>query len=402
MAGGGAGSAPPDGAVPKPTPPPTPGATPALRGRRPNPRIAQLKRTWYFLSRNTLALIGLGILIFFIGVALTQLVPSAHPLPRDSLQLFCGTYTGIGGGNFTKLSSGECTVVCTYASDQAPPAPNCYAVDKFNPANVPPTFNVAHLAGGPLPLGSLAISSNGDLFYSIYDGFLVGAQWSLFIAVTIVLAGAAIGLALGAVAGYLGGLVDELIMRITDIFLSIPGLLLVLVVLAAIGHEFSTLEGRVGLLIAAFVITWWPGYTRVVRGQVLVTREQKYVEASRASGAKTGRIIVHHIVPNSIYPVLVQLSLDVGAIPLLIGGITFLGYQIFPTPYFPEWGTMSALAIGILPSALTACQISTSTTPCLFPWWQLLFPGLIVFLFAIAVNFLSDGMRDAFDPRLRR
>ncbi|HEV8049511.1 MAG TPA: ABC transporter permease [Thermoplasmata archaeon] len=397
MGAGGVG-----GSLPAPTPAPTPGATPAPRGRRPSPRIAQLKRTWYFLSRNTLALIGLGILIFFIGVALSQLVPSAHPLPRDSLQQFCGTYTGLGGGNFTQLSSGECTVVCTYASNQPPPSPNCYAVDQFNPANVPPTFNIAHLAGGPLPLGSLTISSNGNLFYSIYDGFIVGAQWSLFIAVTIVVSGALIGLALGAVAGYLGGLVDELIMRITDIFLSIPGLLLVLVILAAIGHTFSTLEGRVGLLVGAFVITWWPSYTRVVRGQVLVTREQKYVEASRASGAKTGRIIVHHIVPNSVYPVLVQLSLDVGAIPLLIGGITFLGYQIFPTVYFPEWGTMSALAINILPSALTACQISSGAAPCMFPWWQLLFPGLIVFLFAISVNFLSDGMRDAFDPRLRR
>ncbi|HXQ48866.1 MAG TPA: ABC transporter permease [Thermoplasmata archaeon] len=397
MAGKSAG-----GSAPKPAVVTTSGGPPILKGRRPSPRIAQLKRTWYFLSRNTLALIGLAILVFFVGVALSQQIPSAHALPRDSLQLFCGTYTGLGGGNFTQLSAGECTVVCTYATGQPPPSPNCYAVDSFNPANVPPTLSLAHLSGGPLPLGSLTISSNGNLFYSIYDGFLVGAQWSLFIAVSIVLAGAAIGLALGAVAGYLGGLVDELIMRVTDIFLSIPGLLLVLVVLAAIGHEFSTLAGRVGLLIGAFVVTWWPGYTRVVRGQVLVTREQKYVEASRASGAKTGRIILHHIVPNSLYPVLVQLSLDVGAIPLLIGGITFLGYQIFPTPYFPEWGTMSALSITILPSALTACQISTSGAPCMFPWWQLLFPGLIVFLFAIAVNFLSDGMRDAFDPRLRR
>ncbi|MCI4326267.1 MAG: ABC transporter permease [Thermoplasmata archaeon] len=403
--GGSTAAGTPEGALPGPTAPPTPGATPATalkKGRRPNPRIAQFKRTWYFLSRNTLALIGLAILIFFIGVALSQFVPTAHPLPKDSLQLYCGTYTGEGGGNFQQLSPGECNVVCTYASNTAPTAPNCYAVDPLNPANVPPTDNLAHLAGGPLPLGSLTISSDGNLFYSIYDGFLVGAQWSLFISVTIVLAGAGIGLALGALAGYLGGYVDEFIMRITDIFLSIPGLLLVLVVLAAIGHLFSTLEGRVGILIGAFIVVWWPGYTRVVRGQVLVTREQKYVEASRASGAKTGRIILHHIVPNSLYPVFVQLSLDVGAIPLLIGGITFLGYQIFPTVYFPEWGTMSALAITILPSALTACQIATAGSPCAFPWWQLLFPGLIVFMFAIAVNFLSDGLRDAFDPRLRR
>jgi peptide/nickel transport system permease protein len=275
-------------------------------------------------------------------------------------------------------------------------------VDKFNPGNVPPTFNLAHLSGGPLPLGSLTIVSDGNLFYSIYDGFLEGAQWSLAISVTIVAAGALIGLLLGAMAGYLGGIVDELIMRITDIFLSIPSLLLVLVVLAALGSTLSTLPQRVGLLVGAFIIVWWPGYTRIVRGQVLVTREQKYVEASRASGAKTPRIILRHIVPNSLYPVFVQLSLDVGSIPLLVGGIAFLGYHIFPTQYFPEWGQMSALAVQVLPSALTQCQIATSGAPCAFPWWQLLFPGLIVFLFAISVNFLSDGLRDAFDPRLRR
>jgi peptide/nickel transport system permease protein len=261
---------------------------------------------------------------------------------------------------------------------------------------------LGHLSGGPLPLGSLTIVSDGNLFYSIYDGFLEGAQWSLGISVTIVAAGALIGLLLGAMAGYLGGVVDELVMRVTDIFLSIPSLLLVLVVLAALGSTLSTLPQRVGLLVGAFIVVWWPGYTRIVRGQVLVTREQKYVEASRASGAKTPRIILRHIVPNSLYPVFVQLSLDVGSIPLLVGGIAFLGYHIFPTQYFPEWGQMSALAVGILPGALTQCQIASAGAPCAFPWWQLLFPGLIVFLFAISVNFLSDGLRDAFDPRLRR
>ncbi|MCI4357273.1 MAG: ABC transporter permease [Thermoplasmata archaeon] len=368
------------------------------KGRRPNPKIAQLKRTWYFLSRNTLALIGLGILIFFVVIALSTVISGTHGPPKDHLALYCGTYAGVGTANYTPLN-GSCTLICTYASNAPPPSPNCYAVDQYAPGNVPPTLNLAHLSGGPLPLGSLTTVTDTNLFYSIYDGFLVGAQWSLSISVSIVVTGALIGLVLGSVAGYLGGLVDEFIMRITDIFLSIPALLLVLVTLAAIGPSFATLQGRVLLLVGAFIIVWWPSYTRIVRGQVLVTREQKYVEASRASGARSGRIILRHIVPNSLYPVFVQLSLDVGAIPLLIGGIAYLGYQIFPTLYFPEWGQMSAIAVGILPSELTACQLASG---CAFPWWQLLFPGLIVFLFAISVNFLSDGVRDAFDPRLRR
>lgn len=395
----------PDSKLPDPTPPSATGATPSAalipKGRRPSPRIAQMKRTWYFLSRNNLALIGLAILIFFAVVAVSSAAAGSHGFPNDHLVLYCGSYAGLGTTNYVPLN-GSCTLVCTYPSNGPPPSPNCYAVDQYNPGNVPPTLNLAHLSGGPLPLGSLTIVSDGNLFYSIYDGFIEGAQWSLFISVVIVGVGAAIGLLLGSMAGYLGGLVDELVMRVTDIFLSIPALLLVLVTLAALGPSFSTLPQRVGLLVGAFIVVWWPSYTRIVRGQVLVTREQKYVEASRASGAKAPRIILKHIVPNSLYPVFVQLSLDVGSIPLLVGGIAFLGYHIFPTLYFPEWGQMSALAVGILPGQLTACQIASAGTSCAFPWWQLLFPGLIVFLFAISVNFLSDGLRDAFDPRLRR
>jgi peptide/nickel transport system permease protein len=400
-----AGTTPSAKLLPDPPTPPKPGATPSAalipKGRRPNPRIAQLKRTWYFLSRNNLALVGLGILIFFAVVAGSSFLAGPHGPPNDHLVLYCGTYAGLGTPTYIPLN-GSCTLICTYPSNMPPPSPNCYAVDQYSPGNVPPTFNLAHFSGGPLPLGSLTTVSDGNLFYSIYDGFIEGAQWSLAISVTIVGTGALIGLVLGAMAGYLGGVVDELVMRITDIFLSIPALLLVLVTLAALGPSFSTLPQRVGLLVAAFIIVWWPSYTRIVRGQVLVTREQKYVEASRASGAKTPRIILKHIVPNSLYPVFVQLSLDVGSIPLLIGGIAYLGFHIFPTIYFPEWGQMSAIAVQILPSQLTQCQIATAGAPCAFPWWQLLFPGLVVFLFAISVNFLSDGLRDAFDPRLRR
>jgi peptide/nickel transport system permease protein len=209
-----------------------------------------------------------------------------------------------------------------------------------------------------------------------------------------------IGLFLGALAGYSGGVIDELIMRITDIFLAIPAFLLVLVVIATVGYTIASLEGRVGVLMLAFIVTWWPGYTRIVRSQVLVTREQKYVEASKASGAKTGRILGRHIIPNSLYPIFVSMSLDVGGIPLAIGGIAFLGYQIFPTVYFPEWGTISALAVGTIPAQLG--YIAGCTANCLFPWWQIFFPGATLFMFAISVNFLSDGLRDALDPRLRR
>jgi peptide/nickel transport system permease protein len=377
----------------------TSGGTPALRpgGRRPNPRIAQLKRTWYFLSRNTLAMVGLGIIVFFVCVAAYSFF---YPAPSDHLQLYCGTYAGPGGAPVT--ISGACIQVCTYPTGSPPPAPNCYPTDVNNPAIVPPTLNLATFQSGPLPFGSLEVANN-QYFYNIFAGLVKGAPWSLGIASGIVLSGAAIGLLLGSVAGYFGGLVDEVIMRITDVFLSIPGLLLVLVLLAVLGSSIPSLQGRVLVLMGAFVVTFWPIYTRIVRGQVLVTREQKYVEASRASGARSGRILTRHIVPNSVFPVFVQLSLDVGSIPLGLGAIVFLGYHIFPTPYFPEWGSISANAVAQVQGLITTCQAATAAgSSCIFPWWQLFFPGVTLFMFAISVNFLSDGLRDALDPRLRR
>jgi len=152
-------------------------------------------------------------------------------------------------------------------------------------------------------------------------------------------------------------------------------------------------------VITSFAVTWWPFYARLVRGQVLIVREQKYVEAARASGASSGRIVTRHIIPNSMYPVLVSVSLDVGTIPLLTGAIIFIGIQIYPSIYFPEWGSITAVAaLNVIGLFLGQCE----TGPCILPWWQLFFPGLAVFLFAISVNFLSDGLRDALDPRLRR
>jgi len=366
-----------------------------LEKKRPNPRIAQMRRTLYFLSRNVLAILGIGILIFLIGVAVYGI--AFDPESATAMQYYCGTYTGVGSSSSGSVIG--CTSVCTYPIGTPPPAPNCYPTDAYNPSLVAPTIDLAHLHGGPLPLGSLTVQLAGSSFFSIYQGFVKGAEWSLLISTSIVAAGATIGLVLGSVAGYKGGYTDEVIMRVTDIFLSIPGLLLVLVILAVVSGSFPTLWGRILILIGGFTVTWWPIYTRIVRGQVLVTREQKYVEASRAAGAKTGRILSRHIIPNSMYPVFVQMSLDVGAIPLAVAAIIFLGFQIFPSVNFPEWGTMAAQSVPAISSVLIQCQINSS---CYFPWWQLLFPGLIVFLFAISVNFVSDGLRDALDPRLRR
>jgi peptide/nickel transport system permease protein len=358
---------------------------------RRSPRLDQAKRTWYFLRRNTLAIVGLGIVLFWIAVALYS---PLYPAPYNGLQPYCSSAGVVG-------TASGCISVCTYYSTGTPPGAGCYPVPTGQPSIIAPTAGLVHgtLQLGPLPLGALTFDPGSPFFYSVMDGVVKGAPWSLGIAGAIVGSGAVIGLLLGSLAGYKGGVIDESIMRLTDIFLAIPGLFLVLVVLGVAGSALQTLQTKVEILIIAFVVTWWPLYTRIVRGQVLVTREQKYIESARASGAKTPRILMRHIVPNSMYPVFVQMSLDVGTIPLLLGVIIFLGYPLWPNYYFPEWGTIAAFGTLHAVEFLSQCSIVTT---CTFPWWQMFFPGLVLFLFAIAVNFLSDGLRDALDPRLRR
>jgi peptide/nickel transport system permease protein len=355
-------------------------------GRRPSPQIAQLKRTLYFLRRNTLALVGLGILFFMIGVALYS---PFYPAPNDHMVQLCSTPTNTPG------------CICTYIIGQPPPTPTCIGVYQFGESLIGPTVSLFPWNPGPLPLGSLSETPSNPYMYNLEAGLIKGAPWSLGISAAVVACGASIGLLLGAAAGYLGGYTDESIMRFTDIFLSIPALLLLIVILAAVGPDFPGLAGRLGLLLFAFIITDWPIYTRIVRGQVLVTREQKYVEAAKASGAKSGRILMKHIVPNSMYPVFVQMSLDVGTIPLTLGVLVFLGFNIFPSPYFPEWGNITAhsVSVSFITSLFTFCQVAPT---CVFPWWQIFIPGFTLFAFGLAVNFISDGLRDALDPRLRR
>jgi peptide/nickel transport system permease protein len=368
-------------------PPPPPVAVLAGASRKWGARVDQWKRTWYLLRRNTLALVGFGILLALVVMALYA---STLPLPWNQMNSYC-EYSGPG-----------CTHVCTYTSG-APPGPDCYPVNYLFPAFVGPTLTLTSV--GPLPLGSIAQSPTSITFYNVEQGILRGSDWSLLISISVVASGAAIGLLLGGISGFFGGVVDETLMRITDIFLSIPYLLFIIVVLTVFSQltipGLAPLSARILLMILAFIIVWWPTYARIVRGQVLVVREQKYVEAARASGAGRGRLLLRHILPNSMYPVFIQMSLDVGTVPILIGSLSFLGFNLFGIPFtqvFPEWGSLAAYSIQDFTGILGSCAVGT----CIVPWWQIFFPGIMLFLFAISVNFFADGLRDALDPRLRR
>ncbi len=352
--------------------------------------VSQNQRTWYLLRRNTLGLVGLGIILALVIMAVYA---ATLPLPWNEVNVYCHVQNIPG-----------CTYVCTY-TPPTPQTPTCYPVNAEFTSFIGPTLSLTAGAGA-LPLGSMSYTPTYPQFFNVEQGILRGADWSLIISVSIVAAGALIGLLVGVVAGFFGGSVDEALMRLVDIFLSIPQILFVIVT-AAVFSNFSvpgltSLDSHVLLLCLAFIVVWWPFYARIVRGQVLVVREQKYIEAARASGASKGRMIVKHIVPNSTYPVFIQMSLDVGTIPLLVGALSFLGFHLFGidslSQVFPEWGSLAAYSVGDFASVFSACELGT----CIIPWWQIFFPGLMLFLFAIGVNFFADGLRDALDPRLRR
>jgi peptide/nickel transport system permease protein len=205
---------------------------------------------------------------------------------------------------------------------------------------------------------------------------LYGARISLFVGVVVVIASALIGGSMGLVAGYRGGWADEALMRITDIFFAFPGLILAMAIAAALGPSLEN-------ALIAIVAVNWPVYARLVRGQVLALKRREFVEAARVIGAREGRIVFGHILPNSLAPLLVQASFDLGGAILSVAGLSFIGFGAQPPT--PEWGVM----------------ISEGRNYLATQWWLATVPAVAMLLVVAGFNLLGDGLRDLFDPRLR-
>ena len=204
---------------------------------------------------------------------------------------------------------------------------------------------------------------------------LYGARVSLAIALLAVLVAITVGTAYGALAGWLGGRVDMLLMRLNDAFLSVPRILLLIAVLAL----WDRLP--LGLLILLIGLTGWFGVSRIVRAQVLALRDGDFVVSARALGASGGRLVLRHVLPNVLSPVIVAATLGIGHVIVLEAGLSYLGIGVRPPQ--ASWG--SIIRDG-------AAQVATS-------WWIALFPGLAIVLTVMAFNALGDGLRDALDPR---
>lgn len=211
----------------------------------------------------------------------------------------------------------------------------------------------------------------------IFSRVLYGTRISLTTAIIAVAFSLIIGIPLGAIAGTLGGAVDEIIMRITDVFLSFPPLLLAIVLVSTLGPSLNN-------AIISIVLSWWPWYTRLVRGQAISLKERKFVQAAETIGTSRMKIIMRHIVPNTISPVIVQASMDMGGVILTLASLSFLGLGA-QAPQ-PEWGLMINVAKNYFPDI----------------WWYSVFPGLAIFITVLAFNLIGDGIREILDPKTRK
>ena len=284
------------------------------------PRITSLRESLYLIARNKLSLTALIILVLLIVGAL--LAPYIIPYPED---LADATHTQI------KL--------------QAP--------------------SLEHLMG------------TDELGRDIFSRVVYGARVSLSAALAAVGLSLVIGIPLGAIAGSFGGWVDNLIMRITDVFLSFPPLLLAIAMVAVMGSSLNN-------AILAIALSWWPWYTRLIRGQAISVKERKFVQAAETIGTGRMKIIFKHIIPNCISPVIVQASMDIGGVILTVASLSFLGLGAqLPTP---EWGLMISMGRRFFPDS----------------WWYCIFPGLAIFVTVLCFNLLGDAIREILDPKTRK
>lgn len=230
--------------------------------------------------------------------------------------------------------------------------------------------------GTELPSGRLNLLGTDELGRDILIRSLYGARVSLLVGVSAVLIAGAIGITLGVIAGYFGGKVDMAIMRIADMQLALPGILLALVIVSVLGPSVTNLVVSLG-------VTRWVSYARLARGSVLSIREREYVECAKALGASEPRVIVFHVLPQILTPILVLATTEFGRVIIAEASLSFLGLGIQPPT--PSWGGMISDGRDYLSNA----------------WWISTFPGLIVCLVATVAGVLGDAIRDRLDPHMK-
>ena len=279
-------------------------------------RLGHAYRTWRAFAANPLAAIGLGIVVGLLLVAIAAPLLATHsPVAQD-------------------------------------------------------------LAGRLKPPGAANWLGTDELGRDIYSRIVYGARITLTIVGLVVTLVAPVGLLVGTMAGYVGGWLDVVLMRITDIFLAFPRLILALAFVAALGPGIEN-------AVIAIALTTWPPYARIARAETLTLRNSDFISAARLQGASTLRIVWRYVVPLCLSSVIVRVTLDMAGIILTAAGLGFLGLGAQPPS--PEWGAM----------------ISSGRKFILDQWWVATMPGLAIFIVSLGFNLLGDGLRDVLDPKQR-
>jgi len=233
-----------------------------------------------------------------------------------------------------------------------------------------------HIAERLQPPSAAYWLGTDQLGRDILSRVMFGGRISLPAGIAVIILAGVIGTLLGGLSGFVGGWFDESMMRVTEIFMAFPTIILAMAIAAALGPSLAN-------AIIAMIVVWWPNYARVVRSLVMGVKTQDYVEAAYAMGAPRRRVLSRTVLPNCLAPAIVLATVDLGNAILLFAGLSFLGLGAEPST--PEWGRMIADGIEYFDQ-----------------WWMSAFAGLAIFTVVIAFNFIGDGIRDALDPRLRR
>ncbi|MEA2089945.1 MAG: ABC transporter permease [Thermoproteota archaeon] len=236
----------------------------------------------------------------------------------------------------------------------------------------------------PKPPDSKHIFGTTSRQYDIYYGCVWGTRTAFRVGIEVVGVALLISLALGTISGYYGGIVDEIVMRFTDIIYAFPGLILAMALVVAFGRSLDS-------VLLALVLVGWPTYTRVIRAEVLKVKQEDYIEAAKSIGCSDLRVITKHVLPNAIYTTLIMASLDIGAIVLTAAALSFLGLGAGES--YADWGQLISNSRGYL--------TGTYADPLAY-WHTYTIPGVFIFTFVLGWNLLGDAFRDILDPTIRR
>jgi peptide/nickel transport system permease protein len=307
--------------------------------------------------RNRLAVTGFFISLFFVFIAI--FAPMIAP-PRDN----CLRDLEVPAGSSVYNPTGALFWKALFVPPQS-----CFAINRISFSSVPTPPGVD---------GAMLGTTNG---YDIFYGLVWGTRTAFQLAVLVVSMTVLIGLVVGSIAGYFGGWLDNLFMRLVDVVFAFPGLIITVVIASILGKGLDKIA-------LAFIIVGWAGYARVVRGEILKTRALEFVDGARAMGASNFQIIFRHVLPNSITTLIALVVLDFGTVPLQAATLSFLG--LGTPPGYADWGQMVAFA--------RATMIGPVGQPLAY-WFSWFFPGFAILMFGLGWSLLGDALRDALDPR---